>query len=133
MKKGFTLIEVLIAIVLAAGGLMVLMHLMSIAIFADSNVESNLQALNLANEKLEELKNSGYRDPNLDPDDSPFIETSVTGFGFVDLRLWTVAYVDPNLDPSASRTGLKDVAVEVRWTQDAETQSVVVESLIADY
>ncbi len=133
MKQGFTLIEMLIAIILAATGLMVLMQLMSVAIFADSNIEYRLTALNLANEKLEELKDNGYSDPNLDPASSPFTEASISGFDFVDQRQWTVDYVDANLSTSVSDTGLKDVTVEVQWTQKGGTQSVAVETLIGDY
>ncbi len=133
MKQGFTLIELLIAIILVAGGLMVLMQLMSVAIFADSDLEYSLIALNLANEKLEELKDDGYSHANLDPASSPFTEASISGFDFVDQRQWTVDYVDTNLDSSVSDTGLKDVTVQVQWTQKGGTQSVVVETVIADY
>ncbi len=133
MKQGFTLIEILIAIVLAATGLMVLMQLMGVAIFADSDLEYSLIALNLANEKLEELKDNDYNDPNLDPASSPFTEASISGFGFIDQRQWTVDYVDATLSTSVSDTGIKDVTVEVQWTQQGGTQSVVVETLIGDY
>ncbi len=133
MKQGFTLIELLIAIVLAATGLMVLMQLMGVAIFADSNLEYSLIALNLANEKLEELKDNDYNDPNLDPASSPFTEASISGFGFIDQRQWTVDYVDADLSTSVSDTGIKDVTVEVQWTQKGGTQSVAVETLIGDY
>jgi prepilin-type N-terminal cleavage/methylation domain-containing protein len=133
MKQGFTLIELLIAIILAATGLMVLMQLMGVAIFADSNIEYSLTALNLANEKLEELKDDGYSHANLDPASSPFTEASISGFDFVDQRLWTVDYIDANLSTSVSDTGLKDVTVEVQWSQKGGTQSVAVETLIADY
>ncbi len=133
MKQGFTLIELLIAIILAATGLMVLMQLMGVAIFADSNLEYRLTALNLANEKLEELKDDGYSHTNLDPASSPFTEASISGFDFVDQRQWTVDYVDANLSTSVSDTGLKDVTVEVQWTQKGGTQSVAVETLIGDY
>ncbi len=133
MKQGFTLIELLIAIVLVATGLMVLMQVMSVAIVADSDLEYSLIALNLANEKLEELKDDDYDDPNLDPASSPFTEASISGFGFVDQRRWTVGYVEPNLVPSVSDTGLKDVTVEVQWMQKGDTQSVAVETLIGDY
>ena len=133
MKQGFTLIELLIAIILAATGLMVLMQLMGVAIFADSNLEYRLTALNLANEKLEELKDDGYSHANLDPASSPFTEASISGFDFVDQRQWTVDYVDANLSTSVSDTGLKDVTVEVQWTQKGGTQSVAVETLIGDY
>ncbi len=133
MKQGFTLIELLIAIVLVATGLMVLMQVMGVAIFADSNLEYRLTALNLANEKLEELKNDGYSHANLEPAGSPFTEASISGFDFVDQRQWTVDYVDANLSTSVSDTGIKDVTVEVQWTQKGGTQSVAVETLIGDY
>ncbi len=133
MKQGFTLIELLIAIILAATGLMVSMQLMGVAIFADSNLEYRLTSLNLANEKLEELKDDGYSHANLDPASSPFTEASISGFDFVDQRRWAVDYVDANLDSSVSDTGLKDVTVEVQWMQKGGTQSVAVETLIGDY
>lgn len=128
MKRGFTLIELLIAIILIAGGLMVLMQLMSVAIFADSDLEYSLIALNLANEKIEELKDTAFDSINAGTEIG-----SAIGFDWVDQRQWTVDYVDANLDSSVSDTGLKDVTVEVQWTQKGGTQSVVVETLIADY
>lgn len=131
MKEGFTLIELLIAIILAATGLMVLMQIMGVAIFADSDLEYSLVALNLANEKLEELKDDGYNHANLST--GTHTESSISGFDFVDQRQWTVGYVDANLVPSGSDTGLKDITVEVQWTQKGSTQSVAVETLIADY
>ena len=133
MKQGFTLIEVLIAIILIVSGLVALMQVMSVAIFADSTLEYRLTALNLANEKLEELKDDGYSHANLDPASSPFTEASISGFDFVDQRQWTVDYVDANLSTSVSDTGLKDVTVQVQWTQKGGTQSVAVETLIGDY
>jgi len=131
MKQGFTLIELLIAIILVAGGLMVLMQLMGVAIFADSDLEYSLIALNLANEKLEELKDDGYSHANLNT--GTHTESSISGFDSIDQRQWTVGYVDANLDSSVSDTGLKDVTVEVQWTQKGGTQSVAAETLIADY
>lgn len=133
MKQGFTLIEVLIAIILIVSGSVVLMQVMSVAIFADSTLEYRLTALNLANEKLEELKDNGYSHANLDPASSPFTEAFISGFNFVEQRQWTVDYVDANLSTSVSDTGLKDVTVEVQWTQKGGTQSVAVETLIGDY
>ncbi len=133
MKQGFTLIEVLIAIILIVSGLVVLMQVMSVAIFADSTLEYRLTALNLANEKLEELKDGGYSHANLDPASSPFTEAFISGFDFVDQRQWTVDYVDANLSTSVSDTGLKDVTVQVQWTQRGGTQYVAVETLIGDY
>ena len=122
MKQGFTLIELLIAIILAAGGLMVLMQLMGVAIFADSDLEYSLIALNLANEKLEELKDDGYSHANLNA--GTHTESSISGSDFVDDRIATVSEVD---------TDLKDVQVEVRWTKKGGQQSVSVRTYIANY
>ncbi len=133
MTKGFTLIELLIAIVLIVVGLVALMGAMSAGICADAALEYRLTALNLANEKLEELKDDGYSHANLDPASSPFTEAFISGFDFIDQRQWTVDYVDANLSTSVSDTGLKDVTVQVQWTQEGGTQSVAVETLIGDY
>ncbi len=122
MKRGFTLIELLITIVLAASGLMALMHVLSVAIFADSDLEYSLTALNLANEKLEELKDNGYSHANLNT--GTHTESSISGFDFVDDRIVTVSEV---------YTDLKDVQVEVRWTQKGGQQSVNVRTYIANY
>ncbi len=118
MTKGFTLIELLIAIVLIVVGLAALMGAMSAGICADAALEYRLTALNLANEKLEELKDSDYSLV------TSATESSISGFSWVDDRIVTVSEVD---------TGLKDVQVEVRWTQKSNTQSVAVETYIADY
>ena len=128
VKQGFTLIEVLIAIILASGGLMVLMQLMGVAIFADSNLEYSLISLNLANEKMEELKDTAFGSISAGTETG-----SAIGFDWVDQRQWTVDYVDANLSTSVSDTGLKDVTVKVQWTQKGGTQSVAVETLIGDY
>lgn len=121
-RQGFTLVELLIAIILAASGLMVLIQLMGIAIFADSDIEYSLIALNLANEKLEELKDDGYSHANLNT--GTHTESSISGFDFVDDRIVTVSEVN---------TDLKDVQVEVRWTQKGGQQSVNVRTYIANY
>ena len=118
MKYGFTLIELLITIVLAAGGLMVLVQLMGVAIFADSDLEYSLIALNLANEKLEELKDGGYESV------VSATESSISGFAFIDDRIVTVDEI---------YTDLKDVQVKVRWTQKGSQQSINLRTYIANY
>jgi len=118
VKNGLTLIELLIAILLIVGGLVALLQMMSIGIFADSNLEYRLTALNLANEKLEELKDSSYSSV------VSATESSISGFPFVDDRIVTVSEVN---------TDLKDVQVEVRWTQKGGQQSIQLRTYIANY
>ncbi len=128
MTKGFTLIELLIAIVLIVVGLVTLMGTMSVGICADAALEYRLTALNLANEKIEELKDTAF--------DSISAGTeigSAIGFDWVDQRQWTVDYVDANLSTSVSDTGLKNVTVTIQWTRKGSAQSVAVETLIAEY
>ena len=118
VKNGLTLIELLIAILLIVGGLVALLQMMSIGIFADSNLEYRLTALNLANEKLEELKDSSYSSV------VSATESSISGFPFVDDRIVTVSEVN---------TDLKDVQVEVQWTQKGGQQSIQLRTYIANY
>jgi prepilin-type N-terminal cleavage/methylation domain-containing protein len=118
MKQGFTLIELLIAIILTVSGLMALMHMLGIAIFADSDLEYSLISLNLANEKLEELKDRDYSLV------TSATETSMSGFPWVDDRIVTVSEIN---------TDLKDVQVDVRWTQKGGQQSVNLRTYIANY
>lgn len=118
-KRGFTLIELLIAIILTTGGLIVLMRMMSIGIFADSNLEYRLTAVNLANEKMEELKNTVFGSISAGTETG-----SAIGFDFVDNRVVSV---------TETETDLKDVKVEVQWTQKDNQESVEVETYIANY
>jgi type IV pilus assembly protein PilV len=119
--KGFTLIELLIAIVLIAVGLVTLMGIMSVGIYADANLEYRLTALNLVNEKIEELKDIAFGSISAGTETGSSI-----GFDWIDQR--TVSVTEPygaNL--------LKDVTVTVQWTQKGIAQSVAEETLIANY
>jgi len=117
--KGFTLIELLIAIVLIVVGLVTLMGIMSVGMCADAALEYRLTALNLANEKIEELKDTAFG--SISDGNEP---GSAIGFDWVDQRI---------VDVNEVKTGLKDVQVEVRWTQKGGQQSIKVRTYIADY
>jgi prepilin-type N-terminal cleavage/methylation domain-containing protein len=119
--KGFTLIELLIAIVLTVIGLATLMGLMSVGMYADANLEFRLTALNLANEKMEELKDTAHGSISVGSEAG-----STIGFDWVDQR---IVSIDEPYGPNL----LKDVTVTVQWTQKGNTQSVAVETFIADY
>ncbi len=119
--KGFTLIELLIAIVLIVVGLVTLMGIMSFGIYADANLEYRLTALNLANEKIEVLKDTAFGGISADTETGSSI-----GFDWIDQR--TVS-----IDEPYGVNVLKDITVTVQWTQKGSTQSVAVETLIANY
>lgn len=119
--KGFTLIELLIAIVLIVVGLVTLMGTMSVGICADANLEYRLTALNLANEKIEELKDTAFGSISAGTETG-----SAIGFDWIEQRAVNINEPHgPNL--------LKEVTVTVQWTQKGSTQSVAVDTFIANY
>lgn len=58
--KGFALLELLLTILLLTSGLAAIFEAMSIGLFAAGDNENSLVALNLAEEKMEEIKNKSY-------------------------------------------------------------------------
>lgn len=118
-KNGVTLIELVVALVLLTGGSTVLIHMMSVGMFADSNLEQSIVAVNLANEKMEEIRNTAFASI------SSGTETGASiGFSVFDNRVVTV---------TNTASDLKDVKVEMQWTQKGGQQSVAVETYVADY
>jgi len=119
VNKGVTLLEMMMTIILVTVGMVAIMRIMSMAIFSDSGLEQKVIALNLANERMEEIKNTAFASI------SSGTETgSAIGFDFVDNRVVTV---------TDTASDLKDVEVEVQWTQKGTQQTVAVETYIADY
>ncbi len=118
-KRGVTLIELVIALVLMTIGTTSLIHVLSMGIFADSNLEQSIIALNLANEKMEEIKDTAFGSISSDSETG-----SEIGFASFDDRIVTV---------TNTQSDLKDVEVGVRWTEKGGQQSVAVRTYIADY
>lgn len=121
MNSGFTLIELLIAIVLIVVGLVSLMGILGFGIYADSDTESSVVALNLANEKIEELKGIAF---------GSIIDQTETGssigFNWIDRRSVSV-------DEPYGANVLKNVTVTVQWMQKDSLRSVSVDTAIANY
>lgn len=118
MKKGFTLFEMLVTIVLLTVGVVTLLSMMSASIFADTNGENAQIALYLAQETMENIKDaSSYA--NIDSYASS--RTSLTG-DFADFDREVTVSGDP-----------KQVDVIVYWTTGGADQSVDLVSLFADY
>lgn len=118
MKKGLTLLEMLITIVLLTVGIVAILRMMSIAIFVDTNTENSIVAFYLAQEKMEEIKDaSSYS--NIDT----FAATRATLSGdFSDFDRAVTVSGDP-----------KQVNVIVYWSVKGQDQSIDLVSLFADY
>lgn len=117
-SKGFTLIEVIITIILLVAGMVSVISLFGTGLFADSQVESRTIAINLAQEKMEEIKDaSSYS--NIDSFASG--KTALTGDFSGYSREVTVA------------GNPKQVNVIVYWNAKQNEQRVNLVTLFADY
>lgn len=117
-ERGFTLLEALITIVVLVVGVVVLLQVFSIGMFADTGVENTTIALNLAQEKMEEIKDaSSYAGI-----DSFAAVRANLGGNFADFDREVTVSGDP-----------KQVNVVVYWTVKGEDQSMNLVTLFADY
>lgn len=77
MKKGFTLLEVLITLVILSGGVIAISQAFSTGMLASTDVENVDLALNIAQAKMEDIKNTAFAGltdsgPAADPNFSRF-------------------------------------------------------------
>ncbi len=98
-KKGFTIFEVLLAIVLIAMGFVVLLDFTSIGLFSTGENESELVAIKLAQERIEELRNKSYANVVNE------VKASIGGFPGYERE---VVVTTPQTD-------LKQISVNVYW------------------
>lgn len=115
-KYGFTLLEVMIAVVLLAGGFIAIASAFNAGILASADVENVDLALNIAQAKMEEIKNTGFAGladsgPAADPD---FANFNVT------------VNVAEGQDPM-------QVDVVVAWNVLGGSTNVTLTTLAADY
>ena len=119
MKKGFTLLEMLIPVILLTVGITSILRIFSMVMIADTNLENVTIARYLAQEAMEEVKDA---DSYLDIDDFASERTDLTG-DFDDFdRAVTVSGGDP-----------KQVDVIVYWTEKGQDKSVDLVTLFTDY
>jgi prepilin-type N-terminal cleavage/methylation domain-containing protein len=106
-KNGFSLIEVLIALILFAVGVLAIGAMQIGSIKGNSFSQEVTQATVLSQEKLEELRKMDFDDSNLSVGHHD--EGVLSGSGFS--RSYDVANTSPTL---------KTVMVTVRWTEEME-------------
>lgn len=99
--KGFTLLEVLIAIVIFTVGIVTIVGLFSTGLVGSTDAENTTIAMNLAQRRMEEIR-------NLDFDTGIVNENKAEVSGFSGFQR-KVAVTEPQTD-------LKQVTVTVYWT-----------------
>ena len=112
-QKGFTLVEIMVAISIIAIGLLGLVSVTVMVIKGNTFSKTMTTATTLANDKMEQLKKTGYASLASGADTAQSIYT----------RTWTVTQDSP-------AAGMKTVVVTVQWTWEGVAHNVTVRSLI---
>lgn len=115
-KSGFTLLEVLISLVILTVSIIAIVRALSIGMFTFSNAENINLALNIAQAKMEEIKNTVY--------------SSISDSGPVSDAVFPRFSVNVNVKESAKPL---EVEVLVNWDEKGDTDSVSLKTLVADY
>ena len=117
-KNGFTLIEVMIAILILAVGMMAMALLQVTAIRGGSFANQMTQASIYGQDKIEELKNTTYASIANGSD------TITSGNGVTYARTWTVTTDSPY-------TGSKTINLTISWTgPQAQNRSVQFSTIV---
>jgi type IV pilus modification protein PilV len=121
MEAGFTMIEVLIAIVILTVGLLAVGTMQISAIRGNFMSGNTSIALSLASEKMEDLLNKDFNHADLNASathQETISEEGVVGAGAFYQRTWNVA------DPPTAATNTKNVTVIVSWESNKHRVSI---------
>lgn len=119
MKRGFTMVEVLVALAIISVGMIAILMAFSAALAMSRNVEEEETAVCIANAVMEQLKGTAYQ--NLQPytQDASAIFSGLTGYTV------SVALTKP-ANPA-------QVEVTVSWPAKGGTAAVALATLAANY
>jgi len=115
-KSGFTLLEVLLTIILMVTGSVLLLQALATGLFAGGQNENDLVAINLAQEKMENLRNTAYA--------SIANETKAVVPGFSAFQREVVV--------TTPQSNLKQVTVNVYWASKGSELSQGLVTYISD-
>ena len=118
-NKGFSLLELLIALTILAVGLLAMAGLQATAIKGNSHGNAMSQAINLAEDRIEEIRNMDYSTISYAP--NPNVETDLKGY----FTRETFVEIDTPLPD------LKRITVTVSWKTN-KPQQVVLRTIVAN-
>ncbi|GEM_PF-650252 len=113
---GFALLELLLTILLLTSGLAAMFEAMSLGLFAASDNENSLVALNLAEEKMEEIKNTSYASI------ADQAKAAVSGFSVFQREVVV----------TIPQSNLKQVTVTVYWNTQANELNVALVTYVSN-
>lgn len=114
--KGFTLLEILLAILILAIGMVSVLWALNTGLFARSDIENVARALNISQAKMEEIKNTAYGNIN---NSGPTADPTFPAFSTT---------VNANNDAN-----IKQVNVTVGWATRSGNTNVSLTTFVANY
>lgn len=116
-KRGFTLIEILITLIILTGGVAIVVGVFSTGLLSSVDAENTTIAMNLAQRRMEEFKNLDFDTEIVDE-----ARAAVTGFsGF-----------EREVEVTETESDLKQVTVTAYWQYKGEDVSVSLVSYISE-
>jgi len=115
-KGGFSLLEVMLAILLFGAGFAFLLQIVSTGLFVGGQNEDTVIAANLAQEKIEELRNATYAAVVSE------VKAIVAGFPAFNRKV----------DVTTPQTGLKQISVTVYWFAKAAEVNTNMVTYVSD-
>ena len=119
-RKGFSLLEVMLALLLFGAGLAFLLQIISTGLFVGGQNEDTAIAANLAQEKIEEFRNKTYDDMSSETPAEP--DPVFTGF----TREVLVG------DSTPALPGLREITVNVNWSAKNKVMTTTMVTYVSD-
>ena len=115
-RRGFTMIEIIIAVLLLTVGLIGIVSVSVMVIDGNQFSKTMTTATSLAKDKLEELQNASYE--NITSSTAPETKENIYQ------RSWTVTADSPAVN-------MKTIVVTVTWPWKGQTKDVTLRTIIA--
>jgi prepilin-type N-terminal cleavage/methylation domain-containing protein len=119
-KKGFSLLEVMLAILLLSTGLVALIQVVNTGLFIGGQNEYTVIAANLAQEKIEELRNTTYTE----------LASETPAVAVTDFPEFTREVLVGDSTPA--QTGLKEISVNVNWYAKSSLMTTSMVTYVSD-
>jgi type II secretory pathway pseudopilin PulG len=131
-KKGFSLVEAMVALAIMIFMLAALSQLMHSTIQTNRQARRLTAAVHLAQDRMERLKGGGYA-ALANGSDGPLTEgNETTGTGLIFARSWTVTDNAGPPPPGTPPNGTRDVEVQVQWTdRDGTSHQVRLRTILS--
>lgn len=126
-QRGFTLVELMMAIALILLGIIAAVSAMSAGLTADNSIDGQVTALKLAQEEIETIKNTAYAN----------ISNVISGYtSYAPLAApfsnYSMQVVEQTLAQNPSSGELAQITVNIKWNFKASATTISLVTLIAN-